>query len=164
MCFALRLKLWLSLGRSLREERPGHFQQTWAPRELLCFAYTSTFQSIQMGDIKSPRDNLWSLLCLQIALGVGRTEYLVQRKKKGPSYWGYSPFLISPFSVGRRPGPPQSCFYNFLSTDLDHYRFLSGNCSYTISIFIVFSEYVNICGRITFLSNMMIIPIMHINI
>lgn len=40
----------------------------------------STFQSIQMGDIKSPRDKLWSPLCFSIALRVGKNEYLVWKR------------------------------------------------------------------------------------
>lgn len=66
-----------------------------------CFraARTSTFQSIQMGDIKSPRDKLWSLLCLKIALRVGKNEYLAWRQWRGGSCKGYSPFFISLISV-----------------------------------------------------------------
>lgn len=45
----------------------------------------STFQSIQMGDIKSPRDKLWSPLYFSIALRVGKNEYLVWRQQKGHS-------------------------------------------------------------------------------
>lgn len=52
----------------------------------------------------------------------------------------------------------------FFLIDLDGYRFLNSDYSYNISIFVAFNEYVNLCARITVLSNMKIMPIMDINI
>lgn len=46
----------------------------------LVFPRAPIFQSIQMGALKSPREKLWSLLCLKIALRVGKNEYVVWRQ------------------------------------------------------------------------------------
>ena len=105
----------------------------------------STFQSIQMGDIKSPRDKLWSPLCFSIALRVGKNEYLVWKQKKGTFLQTDTvrfSFLLSAWD-GEQGYFRHVSVILFL-TDLACHRFRSNDCSYNISIFLGFNEHANL--------------------